>query len=117
MRKCVAGAQALQRASAEIFDDDVGGLHQVGIHAARFGMLQVERHAQFVAKPVESGNGNIVFMLPRERPAFRAQVGRIGAAGIASADRVLDLDDLGAQTRQQQRGERARPAPWSNPAL
>ena len=107
LRKCVARAQAIQRAAAEVFDDDVGGLHQVGINAARFGMLQVQRHAQFVAKPVESGDGNIVVMLARERSSFGAQIGCIGAAGIASADGVLDLDDLGSQSRQQQSGERA----------
>ena len=106
LRERVAGAEALQRAPAEIFDDHVGGLYQVGINPPRFGMFQIQRHTQLVAKPVESGHGNIVGMPARERPAFRSKVGRIGAAGIAAADRVLDLDDLGPQARQQQRGER-----------
>ena len=107
LRECVADAQTLERATAEIFDDHVGGLHQVGIHAARFGMLQVQRHAQLVAKPVERGDGNIVFMPPRQSSSLRTQVGRIGAAAIASADRVLNLDDLGSETREQQSGEGA----------
>ncbi len=105
--KRVADAHAVERATAEVFDDDVGRLHQVRIHGARFGMLQVQRHAQLVTKPVERGDRNIVFMLAGERASLGAEVGRIGAAAIAAADRVLDLDDLGAETRQQQRGERA----------
>ena len=70
-------------------------------------MLQIQRYAQLVAKPVERGDGNIVFMLPCKSSALGAEIRRIRAAGIAAADRVLDLDDLGSQACQQQRGKRA----------
>ena len=69
-------------------------------------MFQVECHAQLVTKPVKRRDRNIVFMLPGERASLGAQVGRVGAAAIR-AGRVLDFDNRSAETRQQQRGERA----------
>src|SRR5271170_3086214 len=68
-------------------------------------MFQVQRDAQLVAKAVEGGDGNIVGMLARKRASFGAEVGRVGAAGVASADGVLNLDDFGPEAGEEQRCE------------
>jgi hypothetical protein len=41
----VAKAQAVQRAGAEVLDDNVGGARQIGDDLARLRVLEVQRHA------------------------------------------------------------------------
>lgn len=89
----------IQRAAAEVFDDDVGLSHQVRVDGAGVRVLEVQRHTQLIAQAIESGNGNIVFRFPTESGSVWAKVGSVGSATVTTR-RVLNLDHFGAQPSQ-----------------
>ena len=85
-RERIADAEPVERARAEVLDDDVGLAQQVGEHVARAGLLQVERDAVLAAKPVQRRHRDIVGSRAAERRRRRAR-GRAGSAGTDRATR------------------------------
>ncbi|GIU89888.1 MAG: hypothetical protein KatS3mg010_0987 [Acidimicrobiia bacterium] len=87
----------LQRARAEVLDDDVGGLREPAEHCLPVGGAQVDRHA-LAAAPLDR---------PEERvgPVVRLDE-RTDLAHEVAAARLLDLHDLGALFPEERRAER-----------
>ena len=89
--RLIAEAEPVHRAGAEILDDDVGSERKLSRRRLAVLGLQVERDALLVAVH-RAERAVVVGLAPHPE--------RIAAV------RRLDLDDLGAQVRQQHAGER-----------
>ena len=104
--EAVAGSQAIDGSAAEVFDDDVGLLQQIGKNGLGFWMLQIQGHAQFIAQAVDGGDGNIVGMPARERGTFRTKIRRIFTASIGAGG-TLYFDDTRAESGEEHGSEGA----------
>src|SRR6202030_4390966 len=106
-RRLIADAQLIESARREVLHDQIGLARQVGKDVAGAGMLQVEGHTQFVAKPVEGAHRDIVVPLPGELHTAQSEVRRVLSGRIA-AGRVFNLDDACAKAPEPQRWGRSR---------
>src|SRR6185312_12007387 len=95
-------AQLLQYTRRVVLDDDVAGLDQLAQQLPPSFRGEVERHAPLVG--VQTGED------PGPLPPVRLREAQAGEKARAiGASRRLDMQDLGAQHRQDVRAERSSP--------
>ena len=104
-RKRVADAEPVERARAEVLDDDVRLPNKIGEHLAAPRLFQIEGDAVLAAQPVQRRHRDVVFAFATEGHPVRSEIGRVLPAGIRCAG-VLDLDDASAESGQQEGSER-----------
>lgn len=103
----MADAEPRHHAGAVVVDHDVRLPDQTGQDVAGLGVLQVERDALLVAAAQEHRHGHVVVAVAAQRQPVRAEIGGVVAGGVAAGQRVLHLDDPGAEPGQQQRRVRS----------
>ena len=96
-----AQAHLVQGAGRVILDHDIGLAAQLLEQLDALSRAQVERHALFVASPMQDHQADIVVGLLAQAGALGTGVGRTVAVAFALARR-FDFYDLGAQAAQQQ---------------
>ena len=98
MIEAVAG----EPADLEVLDDDVGLAGELADEGLPVGLREIDGDGQLAAVA-----GEVIRRLGRLAAGGVAQVRRPPGAGVVAAARLLDLDDGGAEIREQLR------APWS----
>jgi hypothetical protein len=102
-QRLIAHAEAVQDAGAEGLQHDVGALGELEERLLARRLLQVEADRALVAVEREEPHG-LRGVLDARRRGHRP-------ADVVAHPRVLDLDDVGAVVREQQRAERAGQQP------
>src|SRR5690606_605224 len=91
---------------APVLDEDVGRGDQVGEHRRALRVLQVEGDRELPPGAIQRADRHVVVVPLVDGDPVTAEVRRVPPGRVARAAGALDLDDPGAEAREEQRGVR-----------